>query len=146
MYHTVSDPYALKNMIKLARKLSMKLHLLSPPLHMLCLIQWGGRTSRSQQLVYLYNRNKLIMWWIAHLLNKWLLLWRTTPPPPTLTQDVQNCPENPWLVCVLRPWPEARTTCEKKKEERESGAIAEPSANKTFFSHFFLWKEQKKCK
>lgn len=28
----------------------------------------------------------------------------------------------------------------------ESGSIAEPSANKTFFLHFILQKEHKKCK
>lgn len=42
---------------KLARKLSMKLHLLSLHLYTVFFIVLGGRTNRGQQLVYLYNRN-----------------------------------------------------------------------------------------
>ena len=42
----------------------------------------------------------------------------TTTLPP-LTQAAHTCPENPWFVCVLHLWPEARENLREKNEKEK---------------------------
>ena len=78
---------------------------------------------------------------ICSLTQQLASLTHDTTTLPPLTQAAHNFPENPWFVCVLRLWPEARKNLRGKKEREKEWSNCRTKCKQTLPFIFHSVKE-----